>query len=209
MSKKSALSTIKKIIQENQITKTEVLEMFPKSTKLVDEPKKIFDFLGILNYIGGLILLFGLVFVVSLFWSDLGDIGQVVMTLGIGLVTFGIAIISDIKKSQEGIANPFFLVASLLIPFGVFVFLDKLESSDVKISLVSGIVFLIMSGVYYLVDKKLQRNILSSFVWIYSIISFGSFVGHFLELLPDLSHRIVAFGFFIFATISILIARKK
>ncbi|NJK71588.1 MAG: hypothetical protein HC932_05090 [Thermales bacterium] len=66
-----------------------------------------------------------------------------------------------------------------------------------------------MSGAYYLVYKKLQRNILSSFVWIYSTISFGSFVGYFLELLPNLSHRIVAFGFFMFATISILIARKK
>lgn len=80
---------------------------------------------SLLGYTGGVFIFAGLGLLVSMLWPDIGGVERVVITLGPGIIAFALGCIWHGDARFEKAATPLFLVAAVLQPTGLFVFLDE------------------------------------------------------------------------------------
>ncbi len=79
----------------------------------------------LLGYTGGTFVFAGIGLLVSMIWEDIGAGQRVVITLGSGIVAFIIAMLCHRDVRYEKAVIPLLLVAALMQPTGLFVFLDE------------------------------------------------------------------------------------
>ena len=79
----------------------------------------------VLYFIGGGVVVIGLVALIAQVWDDLGSVMHVAVTLGSGIAAFTTGVFLS-RRRWLGAAGPaFFLVAALVLPFGMAVTLDE------------------------------------------------------------------------------------
>ena len=65
---------------------------------------------------------------ISMYWGDFGSAARVIVTLGVGLVAFFMALVCLYDKKYERAATPLFLISSFLQPTGILVMLREYSS---------------------------------------------------------------------------------
>jgi hypothetical protein len=79
----------------------------------------------VLYFIGGGVVVMGIVALIAQVWDDLGGVMHVVVTLGSGIAAFTAGVLLS-RRRWLGAAGPsFFLIAALVLPFGLAVALDE------------------------------------------------------------------------------------
>jgi len=79
----------------------------------------------VLYYIGGGVVVMGIVALIAQVWDDLGSVMHIVVTLGSGIAAFTAGVLLS-RRRWLGAAGPaFFLIAALVLPFGLAVALDE------------------------------------------------------------------------------------
>ncbi|MFT7433359.1 MAG: hypothetical protein ACI9TY_000989 [Alphaproteobacteria bacterium] len=110
--KNTALAEIKSIIDENNISKNDVMSIFNQASTSV--------WMQILAFVAGLFLVGGLTLAASQFWDDMSQVQQIIITLGAGLSSFTVAMFF---ARGEGYKDSKALIVSLLL---IPVFLEPL-----------------------------------------------------------------------------------
>ena len=153
ITKQELLAQLKVFIAKKEISRDEVLSLFSLQSTEKNHVNSI-NFANILSFVGGFIVFMGLVVLVSINWSYLGDIGQVLVTLGTGILAYIIGNLLMYSLNVKFTGVSFHLIGGLMIPIGIFVWLSKLgnPSTDITIilyclvgylaSLLIGLVFL-------------------------------------------------------------------
>ena len=176
------LNRLEDLLKTEQISQEEVQQTIQKTTSNAKpKPKKNFSniLIKIFGALGGIITLLGIIFFVNLIWEQIGDVGQILVTFGLGLVFFVSATmldLSEIAKAPKFVSNSLHLIGAFLIPTGIFVILSKMPSSEVKESLVVFLIFLILAGVYALTDYFAKSRLLTTAVYIFASISYSASV---------------------------------
>lgn len=151
----------------------------PKAEQLQAKPSSRFSLPKILAFIGGLVLLIGITIVIAVNWKDFSNSVQILVTLGLGLLFFVVANIGFAFSKQlqklDFAGNIAHLLASFLLPLGVFVFLSKLPPSNINPALISGWVFLGLGLLYFLSDLVFKKGILVLIATGFASISYASF----------------------------------
>lgn len=140
-----ALDQIKKIVEENNLTWTEVSQ-----TLQIKEEKKskggMIEASEILAYIGGILIFAGLGVYTTMFWQELSSALRVGITFGSGFSCYCIALGLSQDLKYDKATQALFLIAAILQPAGLYVFLNEVyvNSSDVHLAtlFVFGIMFL-------------------------------------------------------------------
>lgn len=79
----------------------------------------------VLYFIGGGVVVMGIVALIAQVWDDLGSVMRVAVTLGPGIAAFTAGALLS-RRRWLGAAGPaFFLIAALVLPFGLAVTLDE------------------------------------------------------------------------------------
>ena len=99
----------------------------------------------LLGYMGGTFVFAGIGLLVSMIWDDIGGGQRVVITLGTGIVAFAIAMLCQKDPRYEKAVTPLFLVAALMQPTGLFVFLDEFVPKTGDPALAALIVFSVVA----------------------------------------------------------------
>lgn len=81
--------------------------------------------LRLFTYLGGALIFAGLGVFIETIWGDIGSLSRVVITLGAGFTAYLLGVLFAHDARLEKAATPTFLVAALLQPMGLFVFLDE------------------------------------------------------------------------------------
>src|SRR5690606_11031226 len=74
-------------------------------------------------YIGSVFVFSGIGLFVSMSWDDIGSFSRVLLTLGPGLICFVLGCLSTAEERHAEASLPLWLIAALLQPTGLFVFL--------------------------------------------------------------------------------------
>jgi uncharacterized membrane protein len=104
--------------------------------------------LKIFNYIGGALIFFGVAYFIGSNWYQLSNFIKVFVTLGVAIATFIVGICLQFAN-KENASNAFYLIAGLILPFGLFITYKvyhlaiPLYSVDLVIASICFIVFLI------------------------------------------------------------------
>lgn len=127
LDKNSLLQEIKLAAQNNIVSKKEILETYSSG-----QSKKHPGLSAVLSYIGGAIVLLGIVIFFSQQWDVLSSLSRIFVTLGVALILYIAALLFNREAKTEVMSYGLFIVAFLLLPTGFYVSLNEmgLDSSS-------------------------------------------------------------------------------
>jgi len=124
--KRSALGTIRSLIEEHGISRAEVNELFAG-----DEEQGKASLLGrIFGILGAIFVFSGVSVFIALNWAAMNSAERIVITLGTGIAIFILALVADRDERYRRAVPSLFVVGALLQTFGLFVTLDELSTGD-------------------------------------------------------------------------------
>ncbi|MBI4121161.1 MAG: hypothetical protein HY457_02825 [Parcubacteria group bacterium] len=116
----------------------------------------------ILYILGGAIVVIGIVIFIAQIWEDIGSLGRIVVTLGLGLLFAVIGSVLLKQKPDEHIGAVFHFVGGILIPGGALVTLSELGTDFVSIWPVA-ITFGVLFVSYLLLNATHKHPVLTLF----------------------------------------------
>lgn len=172
--REAALNKIVEMADQYDISSDEISARLVKANS-TKKSKSIVS--KLLNYLGGIFIFSGVAILTNLIWDDIGSAQRVILTFGIGIVVFVLGIISCKDSRFEKAATPLFLIAALLLPTGLFVFLDEYIPHGQDPVLAAILIFGTLAAQFALVFYALKRTSLLFF----ALIFWNGFITTLLE----------------------------
>ena len=124
----------------------------------------------VLSYIGAVIVVIGLSFLIGQNWAYLGTVSRLILTLGVGAGFYGTATYLMAKGQYERAANAFQVIAAYALSVGAGVLLYTLHTLDNKWAW--AVMATLLTALYVASDYKLRRVVLSFFTVFFATILF-------------------------------------
>ena len=126
MDKDSLLTAITEFSASKRISKKEVLDAFARGQgELKHPPRHRLTLTNILYAIGGLIVAIGIFLFFEQRWDTLPSLARVLVTFGSGVAAYTTGIFLMHARNMKGVAFAFFLIFSIITPFGIYIALDE------------------------------------------------------------------------------------
>jgi hypothetical protein len=122
----------------------------------------------------------GLIFFIYQIWADIGSVGRITVTLGLGLVLTAMGSLLLVQKPNESIGIVFQFIGGMLVPGGAMVTLSEMsvESSTLwPVAITFGAIF-----VFYMLLNVVHKNAVLTF---YTIGNGTAFVYLVVEAIVD------------------------
>ncbi|MFH1462307.1 MAG: DUF2157 domain-containing protein [bacterium] len=164
MNKEELLGGVKKLAKENLITEEELARAYDEGAgkPAGSEEGKRIRASEILYYIGGIIVLLGIVVLVSQNWAKLGSFGQIIATLGSSVAAFFVGVLFCRRQNFYSLGQVFYVISAILMPLGLFVVFNNagfnIQEAGVQL-LISSILF----AVYLISFAVLRQSIFVAF----------------------------------------------
>ena len=181
MKKEEILSEIKLLASQKLLTKEEILAAYEGRTPGQDETASTRQrrISAILYYIGGIIVILGIVILVAQHWSTLNNSTKILLTLGSGIAAFMTGILLSRYENLSQISQSFYFISGLLTPSGLHITLD-LAGLDVGSKEIQSLISGFLLGIYLISYRILKRKMI---FLIFSIISGTWFYCSFVPFL--------------------------
>ncbi len=176
MTKQELFQQFKTLVEQNAITKEEILSVFDQSKDVKTDQvsvKKV-GMAQIFYYIGGAIVFLGISILVYQNWSTLNVGTKILATFGSGIAAYYIGLLFGRDKKTEVVGSAFYLISGLITPLGLHVIFDSAgfdAGSHGFQSLISGALL----ATYLLSFFVLRKNIFVLFSIIFGTWLFFSF----------------------------------
>ena len=206
MNKAQILALIKEQLSNQTISKNDLLALaentpISESSHTEKGSKNITNtFYGI----GAIIAVVGVGILIGQHWTEIGFAGRILVSLGISLAAFVIAMILQ-KPQQRLISETLFTISAALAPLGAYVLLDQAGismSAGVNIA-VSLILTVIFSVALYVSKKNILILLVTGFAtWVYfaiiiNIFDINIYAGDILKwacMILGISYLVLAYG---------------
>ncbi len=176
MDKKTTLENIQSLIQEGQLTKEELLDVYRNTVKggTQESLNRQSRISNILYYIGGAIVFLGICIFVGTNWGSLNDATKIMATLGSSVAMYIAATLVGQSKDLNKVSDAFHFLSALVAPLGIFITLDiaGVDKNTAGIHSAIAAVLLAVQVGSYLLDK---RNVFVVFMVIFGTWLFFSF----------------------------------
>jgi len=175
MEKQTILSALKEGLIAKTISEGEVKGVLHEAG-IVQETKKnsSITLSKILYTVGGLIVFIGIIVLIVQNWTDLGFIGRLTVTLGVGVMAYITAIFFTFGSIQKALANTFYGLAYLVLPIGFYVLIVNNGASGMDgltmLIIISGSMFVIAAASYLI--TRMSVPLLFTFIngtWLYYV----------------------------------------
>ncbi|PJE50919.1 MAG: hypothetical protein COV29_01405 [Candidatus Yanofskybacteria bacterium CG10_big_fil_rev_8_21_14_0_10_36_16] len=187
MNKEELLNELSSKISSGEISREEIADLFgsrpEQSSANETKGNSHFSITKILYILGAAIVLIGIVAFVSQIWHNVGSLGRISVTLGMGLITTAIGSVLLKQKPGEYIGPIFHFIGGMLIPGGSMVTLYELDvdfSSIWPIAITFGVILL-----FYLLLNRVHKHPLLTF---FSIANGTAFVYLLVEAITKNSY---------------------
>jgi len=124
MDKQSVLESVSTLVAAGELSEAELMAAY-RGGAGGEVAERQTRYSTVLYFIGGGVVVIGIVALIAQIWNDLGSVMHVVVTLGSGLAAFTVGVLLS-RRQTLGAAGPaFFLIAALVLPLGLAVTLDE------------------------------------------------------------------------------------
>lgn len=214
MNKELLFQELANKISTGEISREEVTNRFGmvsvNQTQSVVSPKeeKHMSITKIMYVIGAAIVVIGILIFVGQIWEDIGSLGRITVTLGLGVLFAGIGAVLLNSKPQDNIGPVFHAIGGLLIPGGAMITLSELSTGQNHpwiVAMIFGIIFL-----FYFLLTSVQKNVVltlftlangTAFIYLLINAMLGdSFYSHgdiyaYLTMIVGAVYLVLAYGF--------------
>lgn len=118
-----ALNQIQNLIETHHLSELDILGLYKKSSALHSKPTNLLQLAMI--YLGGIFIFAGLGVYINMIWDDINSLSRVIITLGSGFVAFILSLLCTSDARFTKALTPFIVIAGILQPMGLFVFMDE------------------------------------------------------------------------------------
>lgn len=190
MNKNEALNQIIKLMKTEDISLDELAHALPS-----EYPKNVKNItvIKVMALLGGLLIFSGIAVYTHMHWDDIAIPLRVLLTLGVGFISYLAAIAVLRNQNLFNLSTPLFIISALLQPTGLFVFLHEYFKHYVTNELTDTIIFVILFLQFLFTYIAYKQQVLLFFTFIFSIFMFGSFFD-WLDINQSLSVMIIGFG---------------
>lgn len=172
MNKEELLKELSAKVNSGEVSRAEIASLIGYSTNSTSagpamteagELKETSNFSinKILYILGAAIAIVGIFIFVAQVWEDLGSVGRIGITFGLGLLLAMVGSMLLKSKPEENIGAVFHFIAGLLIPGGALVTLSELKVETVSlwpVAITFGIIF-----IFYLLLNFVHKNAVLTF----------------------------------------------
>ena len=130
MDKKQLLEQIRSLAEEHSVSRDELLAAYDSVAQDEQSPggEKNSSIAKILYYIGGAIVILGIIVLIGQNWEVLNTFTRILVTLGLGIAMYVAGTLLYQREEQfVGVANAFHLIAAPVISIGIFVTFYEFE----------------------------------------------------------------------------------
>lgn len=144
MNKDELLQELSQKIASGEISREDVINSLDSVPAPENEKGMHFSITKMLYVLGAAIVVIGIVIFIAQIWTDIGSLGRITITLGLGLVltAMGSALLN--KKIGDSIGTVFHFIGGMMIPGGAVVTLSELStgsSSTWPVAITFGVIF--------------------------------------------------------------------
>jgi hypothetical protein len=169
--KRAALAEIAALAEKHRIEPEEIAAYLAGERS----PAKDRTVVGkVLSYVGGALVFSGIGLLIGFLWDDIGAPGRVVLTFGAGLAAFVLATLCAGDPRFEKAATPLSLVAALMQPTGLFVFLHETMPPSDDPELAAILVFGVLAAQQGLAFWALKRTSLLFLALVFWMFCLGT-----------------------------------
>lgn len=190
MDKEQVLNKIQSLASQKQITESDVVNAWRKGAlsqgvsfqtmgsqgvKTEDKISERSTSLSkVLYFLGGVVILIGIIIFIQQNWISLGSFGQVLVTLGVGLSAYVGAMILKTRGEVNFASQIFAAIAGILMPFGLGVLLYNMGilvfTAEINLSIAA--VMLVIFGVSTFLFKDVVYGFFSIIngTWVYGAL---------------------------------------
>lgn len=181
MDRKNIVENIRSLIQEGQVTKEELLDIYRSVAKkdAIESLNRQSRISNILYYIGGTIVFCGIAIFVATNWGSLNDLTKIMATLGSAVAMYIAATFVGQSKSLQKVADAFHFVSALVAPMGIFVTLD-IAGIKVDTAGIHSVIVALLFAVYLVSYLFNERNVFLVFSVIFGTWLFFGFTAFLL-----------------------------
>lgn len=184
MKKEDLLQELSDKVSSGEITRDEVMRRLKSSAagKGLNMDLTQMSVTKMLYALGAVVVLVGIIFLVYQVWEDIGSVGRIAITLGLGilLTAMGSVLLKGPEKEKKDIGLVFHAMGGVLIPGGTMVSLYEMYPVSLEawpVAIAFGIITL-----FYVMLNLTQRNVILSF---YTIGNATAFLYLLVEALID------------------------
>lgn len=179
MEKQKLISELKSAISQGQITKDEILKEFSSDSVI-----KRLNLSEVFYYIGGVIVLLGLIVLIGQNWVSFSYGLQILVTFGVGLAFFISASLLQKTEQVKNLSTVFYFLSGALIPFGYFV-IFKDSISDSTFDFYNTLIPFLCLLQFGLTQFVLKKDVFTIFNTIFATWFFFSLSNHLMDANPD------------------------
>jgi len=175
MNKEQVLQLLGRSLESGLITKNDLANILePVSVPVKqDTSSKI---VNVLYTIGGIVAVVGVLVLLSENWYEIGALGRILSTLGIGFVTFVAGLLMS-KNNNGKIAQVMFAISAVLMPYGVSVVMHEVQAPVT----IDFWIFITLSftAIYAFATFLVKKNILFVLSLIYGSLAYVALLESF------------------------------
>lgn len=165
MTKEELLQELTVKLSTGEISQSELLARMNMPEVSIEKPKtdRNFSLNKTLYLVGGAIVTIGLVIFFQQIWNDLGSLGRIFVTLGVGLIMAISGSLFMQRRPDDSIGSVFHAIGGFMIPGGAAVFLNEVAPENDS---VWPIVFIFgcLSLFYFLLTSHHRKVVLTLFL---------------------------------------------
>jgi hypothetical protein len=184
MNKEEFLKELSNKISTGEISREDVINQFgfvpAKQVGVNEEKVSSFSVTKMLYVLGAVIVVVGISIFISQIWNDIGTLGRILVTLGLGFIITAIGSVLVKSKPESNIGLVFHFIGGMLIPGGAMVTLSEFNIDFVSlwpVSITFGIIF-----AFYLLLNFVNKNAVLTF---FAIANGTAFVYLVVESIVD------------------------
>ncbi|MEX0672647.1 MAG: DUF2157 domain-containing protein [Candidatus Paceibacterota bacterium] len=207
MDRDTLVAQLKRALDQGEITAQEVQSIVAPYKE--DPEDKNLVLIRILSYIGGAIILMGVIVFVVMNWDQLGSLARVLLSLGVsvfayilGVVGYMTTTLDRLKRRQsEFVANALLLIGVVLFPIGLAVLLHEagMQVHTAGTQIVISAFSVILAIASYLLLQKLRLFLLVA------IILGTWFLVAFINFTTDHGNAVPFDSFYLYQWLTIVI----
>lgn len=184
MDKQQILDLIRRSVDQNVLTKTDIDAAFGVVPAVASAPAPVADswkkHVGVSNvfyYLGAIVVVVGLIILITQNWRDIPSFTKILITLGCGIASYIAATLLMSDERTKSVSIAFYIISSALIPIGFAVFISE-NSINVSGSqfgmLVAGTMLVLELVPYYFFKRSffVMLSIIFGTWFYYSVLAY-------------------------------------
>ncbi|MDB5204777.1 MAG: hypothetical protein JWP09_805 [Candidatus Taylorbacteria bacterium] len=168
MDKQQIITFIAEQIATGKISKSDLVTLWGEDSNVaqqisstiqpinpvVDKEESSNNLINTFYGIGAIIAILGVSILVAQHWDEIGFFGRILVTLGISLVAYVVALLMN-NPQQKMISQAMFTIAAALAPLGTFVLLNEANISfDWSTQIITSLILMLIFGTALFISKK-------------------------------------------------------